>query len=86
MITVNSGEILDYYNGPLAFEAADEAGNLYIASAIPPQDGLARFVVTAARPERLRELRERWPDPRTLLPEAPDGARYITSTNSDPGE
>ena len=57
MITVKSGEILDYYDGPLVFQATDEAGNHYIASAIPPQDGLDRYAVTAARPERLRELR-----------------------------
>lgn len=84
--TVKSGEILDYYDGPLVFEAADAAGNHYIASAIPPQDGLDRFVVTTARPERLHELREGRLDLRTLLLEAPDDAWYITSMNSDPGE
>ena len=86
MITVKSGEILDYYDGPLVFEATDAAGNHYIASAIPPQDGLARYAVTAARPERLRKLREGRLGLRTLMLEAPDGAWYITSTNSDPGE
>ena len=86
IITVKSGEILDYYDGPLVFEATDDAGNHYIASAIPHQDGLDRYAVTAARTERLRELCEGRLDLRTLMLEAPDGAWYLTSTNSDPGE
>ena len=84
--TVKSGEILDYYDGPLVFEATDEAGNHYIASAIPSRDELDRYAVTAARPERLRELREGRLGLRTLMLEAPDSAWYLTSTNSDPGE
>ena len=36
MITVKFREIIDYYDGPLVFEAADEAGNLYLAAASPP--------------------------------------------------
>lgn len=86
MKIVKPTAILDYYDGVLVFEARDLLGGHYIGSAITPKDGYDRFVVTGARPERLREFRAGMLDLRTLLLESPDGEWYITSTKGDPGE
>ena len=85
MKTVHSTAILDYYDGVLVFEARDGGGGHYIGAAIAPADGCDRYLVTAARPERLRQFCAGTLDLLTLLLEAPGGQWYITHTNSDPG-
>lgn len=86
MKTVKPTAILDYYDGALVFEARDALGGHYIGSAIKPEGGWDRFVVTGARPERLREFRSGVLDLRTLLLEAPGGEWYIALTYGDLGE
>lgn len=83
MKTVKPTGILDYYDGILVFEAQDLLGGHYIGSAIQPKDGYDRFVVTGARPERLRQFRSGTLDLRTLLLEAPGGEWYIALANGD---
>lgn len=86
MKTIYPTAILDYYDGVLAFEARDAIGGHYIGAAIKPAGGYDRYLVTGARPERLRQFRSGALDLRTLLLEAPGGEWYITLTNSDPGD
>ena len=86
MKTIISGEVLDYYDGPLVFEAADAAGSRYVAAALHPERGPDRYAVVAVRPERLREFREGRLDLRTLMLEAPGGEWHIASSNGVAGE
>ena len=86
MKTIYPTAILDYYDGVLAFEGRDAIGGHYIGAAVKPVGGYDRYLVTGARPERLRQFRSGALDLRTLLLEAPGGEWYITLTNSDPGD
>ena len=78
--------ILDYYDGVVAFEGRDDIGGHYIGAALKPEGGYDRYLVTGARPERLRQFRSGALDLRALMLEAPGGEWYITLTNSDPGD
>ena len=78
MKTIKLTEILDYYDGIEVFAAQDIGGSPYIALAIDSVDGLERYVVTGAVPERLQQFRSGVLDLRTLLLEAPGGEWYIT--------
>ena len=86
MKTIYPTAILDYYDGVLAFEGHDDIGGHYIGAAVKPEGGYDRYLVTGARPERLRQLRAGALDLRTLLLEAPGGEWYITLTNSVLGD
>ena len=81
MKTIKLTEVLDYYDGIEVFAAQDAGGSPYIALAIDPVDGLERYVVTGAVPERLQQFRSGGLDLRTLLLEAPGGEWYITVTD-----
>lgn len=85
MKTIYPTAILDYCDGVLAFEGRDDIGGHYIGAAVKPEGGYDRYLVTGARPERLRQFRSGILDLRTLLLEAPGGEWYITLTDSDPG-
>lgn len=86
MKTIYPTAILDYYDGVLAFEGRDAIGGHYIGAAVKPEGGYDRYLITGARPERLRQFRSGALDLRTLLLEAPGGEWYIVLTKSDPGE
>ena len=85
MKTISPTAILDYYDGVLAFEGRDDIGGHYIGAAVKPAGGYDRYLVTGARPERLRQFRSGTLDLRTLLLEAPGGEWYITLAKSDSG-
>ena len=87
MKTVKITEILDYYDGILAFAAQDPIGGHYVGSIIERTSEHDRYLVAAARPERLNDLRNGKVDLRALLLEAPDGEWYVTipeGTMDDP--
>lgn len=86
MKTIYPTAILDYYDGVLAFAGRDAIGGHYIGAAVKPAGGYDRYLITGARPERLRQFRSGAIDLRTLLLEAPGGEWYITLTKSDPGD
>lgn len=86
MKTIYTTAVLDYYDGALVFAARDVSGGHYIGAAINSADGEDRYLVTGARPERLRQFRSGALDLLTLLLEAPGGQWYIARTNSDPGK
>ena len=89
MKTVKITEILDYYDGILAFDAQDPIGGQYVASLIERTSQNDRYLVVGAKPERLTDLRNGTVDLRTLLLEMPEGQWYITvpeGTLDDPME
>ena len=89
MKTVKITEILDYYDGILAFVAQDPIGGHYVGSIIGRTSENDRYLVVGARPERLDDLRNGKVDLRALLLETPDGEWYVTipeGTIDDPME
>ena len=79
MKTVKITEILDYYDGILAFVAQDTIGGHYVASLIERTSENDRYLIVGARPERLDDLRNGKVDLRALLLETPEGEWYITT-------
>ena len=79
MKTVKITEILDYYDGILAFAAQDPIGGHYVASLIERTGENERYLIVGARPERLDDLRNGKVDLRALLLETPEGEWYITT-------
>ena len=77
MKTVKITEILDYYDGILAFAAQDPIGGRYVGSIIERTTENDRYLIVGARPERLDDLRNGKVDLRALLLEAPDGEWYV---------
>ena len=86
MKTIHPVGILSYYDGVQVFEARDLIGGYYVGMIVDTIAGSDRYLVTGARPERLRQFRTGTLDLRTLLLEAPGGEWYLTLTKSDPGE
>ena len=78
MKTVKITEILDYYDGILAFAAQDSIGGHYVGSIIESTSENDRYLIVGARPERLDDLLNGKVDLRALLLEAPDGEWYVT--------
>ena len=72
-------EILDYYDGILAFAAQDPIGGQYVGSLIERTRENDRYLVVCIRPERLDDLRNGKVDLRALLLESPDGEWYIAT-------
>lgn len=79
MKTVKITEILEYYDGILAFSAQDPIGGHYIGSLIERTQGNDHYLVVGAMPERLDDLRSGEIDLRTLLLESPSGEWYIAT-------
>ena len=78
MKTVKITEILDYYDGILAFAAQDPIGGHYVGSIIERTSENDRYLIVGARPERLDDLRNGKVDLRAVLLEAPDGEWYVS--------
>ena len=89
MKTAKITEILDYYDGILAFAAQDPIGGHYVGSLIERASEKDRYLVVCIRPERLDDLRNGKVDLRALLLETPGDEWYITTpegTIEDPLE
>ena len=86
MKTIRPTAILAYYDGVQVFEGCDSIGGHYVGMVIDTVGDYDRYLVTGARPERLRQFRSGALDLRTLLLESPGGEWYLTLTDSDPGE
>ena len=79
MKTAKITEILDYYDGILAFVAQDPIGGHYVGSLIERTSEKDRYLVVGIRPERLDDLRNGKVDLRNILLESPDREWYITT-------
>ena len=78
MKTAKITEILEYYDGILAFAAQDPIGGHYVGSLIERTRENDRYLVVGTKPEHLNDMRNGKIDLRTLLLESPGGEWYIT--------
>lgn len=78
--------ILDYYDGVQIFAARDADGGDYVGVFVGIVDKTDRYLVTAARPERLRQFLDGKLDLLTLLLEAPGGEWYLTLSDGSGGD
>ena len=79
MKTVKITEILEYYDGILAFSAQDPIGGHYVGSLIEKTRKSDRYLVVGAKLEHLEDLRNGKIELRALLLETPGGEWYITT-------
>ena len=86
MKTIEPIETLIYYDGVQVFAGRDPIGGHYVGMIIDTVDGYDRYLVTGARPDRLKQFRSGTLDLRTLLVEAPGDEWYITVANGQPGQ
>lgn len=73
--------VLDYYDGVQVFQGKDAIGGNYIGMLLDTEAEYDRYLVTGARPHRLKQFRKGDLDLRTLLLEAPGGKWYIAFAN-----
>ena len=85
MKTITPTAILDYYDGVQIFAGQDAAGSPYVGVFVDVVNKMDRYLVTAARPERMRQFLEGKLDLLTLLLEAPSGEWYLTDDDGDDG-
>lgn len=68
---------LDYYDGPILFEARDRIGGHYLALAADTRDGDPAYAVVGVSPERLSEFRGGLVDLRDVMLEAGSEEWYV---------
>ena len=78
--------ILDYYDGVQIFSARDAEGGDYVGVFVGIVDKTDRYLVTAARPERMQQFLEGKLDLLTLLLESPGGEWYLTLSDGSGGD
>ena len=81
MKAVRHSETLDYYDGPILFEARDAIGGHYLAAAADTRSGTTLFAVVGVSPERLHEFRNGTVDLRDLMVEAGSEEWYVACEN-----
>ena len=86
LLGITPTAILDYYDGVQIFAAKDAEGGDYVGLFVGIVDKRDRYLVTAVRPERLRQLCDGKLDLLTLLLESPGGAWYLTDDDGEAGD
>ncbi len=81
MKAVHHTATLDYYDGPILFEARDRIGGHYLAVAADIRNGKTLFAVVGVSPERLVEFRSGAVDLRDLMVEAGSEEWYVACGN-----
>ena len=81
MKAVRHTATLDYYDGPILFEARDAIGGHYLAAAADTRSGKTLFAVVGVSPERLHEFRNGTVDLRDLMVEAGSDEWYVACEN-----
>ena len=82
MKTVQYTTTLDYYDGPLLFEARDAIGGHYLAVAVEAPARQDAYVVVGVPPSRLREFRAGLLDLRMLMEEASREEWFLTTATN----
>ena len=85
-MTIRPTRILDYYDGVLVFTAEGHDGRRYVGSIIDTTDGIDRYLVKAATPERIKDLEQGRVDLRSLLLEDPSDEWYLTFDGHAPDQ
>lgn len=86
MKTIHPTDVLAYYDGVQVFAGRDSIGGHYVGMLVDAVGDYDRYVVTGAKPERLRQFRSGMLDLRTLLLEAPYGEWYLTLADGEYGQ
>ena len=84
--TISPTKVLDYYDGVLVFTGGDADGRQYVGSIIDTTDGIDRYLVKAATPERIQDLENGRIDLRSLLLENPSDSWYLTFDGDAPDQ
>ena len=84
--TICPTKVLDYYDGVLVFTAEDHDGQRYVGSIIDTTDGIDRYLVKGATPERIKDLENGRIDLRSLLLEHPDDGWHLTFDGHAPDQ
>ena len=84
--TIRPTKILDYYDGVLVFTGKDALGGQYVGSIIDTTNGIDRYLVKGATPERIKDLENARTDLRSLLLENPSDNWYLTFDGNAPDE
>lgn len=84
-LAITPTAILDYYDGVQIFAGRDAEGSDYVGVFVGIVDKTDRYLVTAARPERLRQFLDGKLDLLTLLLESPGGEWYLTDDDGEAG-
>ncbi len=84
-LAITPTAILDYYDGVQIFSGRDAAGGDYVGVFVGLVDKRDRYLVTAARPERMRQFLDGKLDLLTLLLESPGGEWYLTDDDGEAG-
>ena len=84
--TIRPTKVLDYYDGVLVFTGADADGNKYVGSIIDTTDGIDRYLVKGATPERIKDLEKGRIDLRSLLLANPSDSWYLTFDGNAPDQ
>ena len=83
---VRPTKVLDYYDGVLVFTAEGRDGRQYVGSIIDTTDGIDRYLVKAAMPDRIKDLEKGRVDLRSLLLEDPSDEWYLTFDGHAPDQ
>ena len=76
--TIRPTKVLDYYDGVLVFTGEGADGHQYLGSIIDTTEGIDRYLVKGATPERIEDLEKGRVDVRSLLLENPSDSWYLT--------
>ncbi len=84
--TIRAIKVLDYYDGVLVFTGQDSNSRRYVGSIIDTADGIDRYLVKGATPERVSDLENGKIDLRSLLLENPYDSWYLTYDGAAPDQ
>ena len=84
--TIRPTKVLDYYDGVLVFTGRDADDRQYVGSIIDTTDGIDRYLVKGATPERIKDLQNGRIDLRSLLLENPSDSWYLTFDGKAPDQ
>ncbi len=84
--TIRATKVLDYYDGVWVFTGQDSNSRQYVGSIIDTTDGIDRYLVKSATPERISDLEKGRIDLRSLLLENPYDHWYLTYDGAAPDQ
>ena len=84
--TIRPTKVLDYYDGVLVFTAEGDDGQQYVGSIIDTTEGIDRYLVKAATPERIKDLEKGRVDLRSLLLENPGDDWFLIFDGNTPDQ